>query len=158
LGDIINRAELTAITFTLDLYQDSFQLCILTDSAFSINTIRNFIIDPSNYKHHPHRELLLKANNLIQTRDQLGLTTHIGKVKSHIGVTHNDATDAGARGIVDGDILPDITYTDVDPPSAAYEHGPYYATPNPTTPPPRPNYHISTRVFGKPFVNIAILP
>jgi hypothetical protein len=57
----------------------------------------------------------LKANNHIQIREQLGLTTHIGKVKSHTGVTHNDGADAGARGVVDGDILPDITFTYAGP-------------------------------------------
>jgi ribonuclease HI len=111
----INRAELTAITLTLEIYHDSPQLRILIDSAFSINTIRNYIIDPLNYKHHPHRDLLMKANNHIQKRDQQGLTTHIGKVKSHTGVTHNDTADAGARGVVDGDVLPDITFTEADP-------------------------------------------
>ena len=32
-----------------------------------------------------------------------------GKIKSHTCVTYNDEADAGARGVVDGDILPDIT-------------------------------------------------
>jgi len=73
-------------------------------------------MDPINYKHHPHRELFLQANNLIKTRDHLGLITHVGKVKSHKGVTHNDAADACVRGVVDGDILSDITYTEADPP------------------------------------------
>jgi ribonuclease HI len=111
----INRAELTTITLTIEIYQDSPQLHILTDSSFSINTIRNYIVDPLNYKHHPHRDLLMKANNHIQIRDQQGLTTHIGKVKSHTGVTYNDTADAGARGVVDGDVFPDITFTEADP-------------------------------------------
>ena len=34
------------------------------------------------------------ANNIIKVRDEKGLTTHIGKVKSHTGVTYNDAADA----------------------------------------------------------------
>jgi len=38
------------------------------------------------------------------------------KVKSHIGVTHNDEADAGARGVVDGDTLPEIIFADADPP------------------------------------------
>jgi hypothetical protein len=59
----------------------------------------------------------MKANNHIQIRDQLGLTTHIGKVKSYTGVNHNDAAHAGARGVIDGDILPDITFTEADPPT-----------------------------------------
>ena len=42
----INRAKLEAITLSLELYHDSPQLRILIDSAFSINAIRNYIIDP----------------------------------------------------------------------------------------------------------------
>jgi len=71
----INIAELTAITITLELYQDPPQLHILTDNAFSVNTIRNYINDPLNYKHHPHRDLLMTANNHIQIRERLGLAT-----------------------------------------------------------------------------------
>jgi hypothetical protein len=49
-------------------------------------------------------------------RDKYGLLTHIGKVKSHTGVTHNDGADAGARGVVDGSTLPDTIFTSTDPP------------------------------------------
>jgi hypothetical protein len=101
---------------SLKSYQDSPKLRILADSDFSINTIRNYTIDPLFYNHHPHRELLLHAKNLIKARDHLGLITHIGKVKSRTSVTRNEAADARARGFAHGDILPDITYTDADPP------------------------------------------
>ena len=86
------------------------------DSAFNINTLRNYAIDPLRYAHHPHKELLCKANALVITRDNNGLLTHIGKVKFHTGVTHNDEADAGARGVVDGDTPLDITFTSADPP------------------------------------------
>jgi hypothetical protein len=107
---------LAAITVTLDLNKDSPQIQILTDSAFSINTLRNYAIDPLRYAHHPHKELLRQANALVKPRDEYGLLTHIGKVKSHTGDTHNDEADAGARGVVDGDTLPDIVFTPADPP------------------------------------------
>jgi hypothetical protein len=42
----INRAELAVITVTLDLHKDSMHIQILTDSAFNINTLRNYAIDP----------------------------------------------------------------------------------------------------------------
>ncbi len=48
-------------------------------------------------------------------QEQLDLTTHIGNVKSHTGVTHSDAAHTAARGVVDGDILPYATYTEADP-------------------------------------------
>ena len=112
----INKAELAAITAALDLHKDSPQIQILTDSAFNINTLRNYGIDPLCYAHHPHKELLCKANGLIKVRDKKGLLTHIGKNKSHTGVTHNDGADAGARRVVSGDTLSDIIFTIVDPP------------------------------------------
>ena len=46
----------------------------------------------------------------------MGYKTHIGKVKSHTGVTHNDDADAAARNVVEGHISPDIIFTDADPP------------------------------------------
>ena len=46
----------------------------------------------------------------------MGYITHIGKVKSHTGVTYNDEADNAARGVVDGHKTPDITFTDADPP------------------------------------------
>jgi hypothetical protein len=100
----------------LDLHKDSSQIQILTDSAFSINTLRNYAIDLLRYAYHPHKEFLRQANALIKTRDENGLLTDIGKVKSHTGVTHNDGADAGAHGVVDGDTLQDIMFTSADPP------------------------------------------
>jgi ribonuclease HI len=111
----MNIAELAAITIALDLHKELPQIRILTDSSFCINTLRNYVIDPLNFTHHPHKDLLHSSNNLIKTRDEQGLVTLIGKVKSHIGVTYNDEADVGARGVVDGDILPDITFTAVEP-------------------------------------------
>ena len=98
---IINRAELAAITVALDLRKDTLQIQILTDSAFSINTLSNYTIDPLRYAHHLYKELLCHATDLIKTRDENGLPNHIGKVKSHNGDTHNDNADAGAHGVVD---------------------------------------------------------
>ncbi len=100
----------------LDLHKNSPQIRILTDSAFSINALRNYAKDPLRYAHHPHKELIHQADAIIKMRDEYGLLTHIGKVKCHTGVTHNDGADAGARGVVDGDTLPDIIFTSADPP------------------------------------------
>jgi hypothetical protein len=45
----------------------------------------------------------------------MGYNTHIGKVKSHTGVKHNDEADTAARGVVEGQKTPNIIFTDADP-------------------------------------------
>ena len=120
----LNMAELSAIIAALHLDNELPQIRILKDSALCINTLRNYATDPLNFTHHPHKELLHYTNNLIKTRYEQDFLTQIGKVKSHTGVTYNDEADAGARGVVDGDILPYITFTAADPPSGASELGP----------------------------------
>ena len=112
----INRAELAAITLALKTNKHENSLSILTDSAFSINTIRRYAIDPLSFTHYPHKHLLQLADNIIHTRDAVGYRTHIGKVKSHAGVTHNDKADTSARDVVEGHKTPDTTFTDADPP------------------------------------------
>jgi ribonuclease HI len=112
----INRAELEAITIALESKKHEPVLSILTDSAFIINTIRRYAIDPHSFTHHPHKHLLQLADNIIHTRDDMGYKTHIGKVKLHTGVTHNDEADTTARNVVEGHKTPDITFTNADPP------------------------------------------
>ena len=45
----INRAELAAIAVALKQENTEDHMSILTDSSFSINTIRNYTIDPAAY-------------------------------------------------------------------------------------------------------------
>jgi hypothetical protein len=109
----------------LEFYKESPRIQILIDRAFSINTHRNYVIDSFNYTHHLHKELVYQAKNYIKTRDEQGILTHIGKVTSHTGVIYNDEADVGARGVVNGDIPPDITFTTANPPpSVTSELGP----------------------------------
>ena len=49
----INRAEIAAIILALEANKHDHTLSILTDSAFSINTIRKYAIDPLSFIHHP---------------------------------------------------------------------------------------------------------
>jgi hypothetical protein len=91
-------------------------LTILRDSAFRSNTIRKYAIDPLCFNHHPHKELLQLADDILRTRDNMGHTTHIGKVKSHTGVTDNDEADTAARIVVEGHKTPDIIFTYANPP------------------------------------------
>ena len=112
----INRAKLAAITMALEANKLDHTLSILTDSAFNINTIRRYAIDPLSFIHHPHQHHLHLADNIIHTKDNMGYKTHIGKAKSRTGVTHNDEVDTAARNVVDGHEPPDTIFTDADPP------------------------------------------
>ena len=100
---------------TPDLHKESPQIQILANSAFSINALYKYVICHLRYAHHPHKEILRHASALVKTRAEKGLLTHIWKVKSHTGVAYNDEANAGARGVVDGDIVLDITFTNANP-------------------------------------------
>ena len=63
----INRAELAAITLALETNRENQALYILMDSAFIINTLRKYVIDPLSFVHHPHKDLLKLANEIIRT-------------------------------------------------------------------------------------------
>ena len=111
----INRAELAAIAVTLNTYKDRPTLKILTDSAFCINSIRNYMSNPARYTDHLHQALLSYTDNILKYRHSRQFHTHIGKVKSHIGITYNEVADEGATSVVRG-IDPDITFSEADPP------------------------------------------
>ena len=98
----INRAELAAITLTLEANKHDHTLSRLIDTAFSINTVHKYAIDPLCFNHNPHKELLQSADDIVRTRDNMEYNTHIGKVKSHTGIKHNDKVDTAARCVVEG--------------------------------------------------------
>lgn len=78
----------------------------------------------------------------------MGYKTHIGKVKSHTGVTHNDEADTTARNVVEGHISPDIIFTDADPPMGGLRTWPQIQKQNGDTPPnitKLANLHLSLR-------------
>jgi ribonuclease HI len=106
----IKSAELAAITMALEANKYVHNLSILDDSAFVIYTIRKYAIDPLDFLHHPHKNLLQLADEIIHTRDNMWLKTNIGKVKPHTEVTHNDEVDTTARNVVEGHTQPDIIY------------------------------------------------
>jgi len=107
--------ELAAIEIALEADKLDHTLSILIDSAFSINTILKYVIDPLSFIHHSHKHLLQLADNIIHTRDNMGYKTHIGKVKSHTVVTHNDEVKTSARNVTEGHKTLDIIFTDADP-------------------------------------------
>ncbi len=98
----INLAELAAIPIALEANKHDHTLSILTDRAFIINTIRKYAKDPFSFIHHHHKHLLQLADNVIHIRDNMRYKTHIGKVKSHTGVTRSDDADTAARNVVEG--------------------------------------------------------
>ena len=81
----INRAELVAITDALDTNKSNPTLSILTNNECNINTLCKYAIDPLSFIHHPHRDVLKLADNIIRIRDTSGYKTHIGKVESDTG-------------------------------------------------------------------------
>jgi hypothetical protein len=85
-------------------------------------TIRNYTIDPTCYKHYLHKEPLHLADQLLRARDTKQLQTHVGKVKSHTDIEYNESADSAARLLVDGEVPPDITFDEADPPHRGPPH------------------------------------
>ena len=106
---------MAAIIVTLRQENTEDHLKILTAGSFCINTIRNYIIDPTSYKHHLQKDLLHLTDQLLCTRDTKHLQTHIGKVKSHTEIEYNESADTAARAVLDGVVPPDITFDEEDP-------------------------------------------
>ena len=90
---------------------------------------------PLSFIHDPHKHLLQLADNIMNTRDNMGYNTHIGEVESHAGVTHNDEADTSARNVVEGHKTPDITFTDADPPIGGLRTWPQIRRTSKDTPP-----------------------
>ncbi len=118
--------DLAALTIVLEANKLDHAISILIDSAFSSNTIRKYAIDPLSCTHHPHKIILQLADDIIHTRDNMGLKTHIVKVKSHTGVTHNDEADKVARNVVEGHKPLDKIFSDADPPVGGVRTWPQY--------------------------------
>ena len=110
----INRAELAAISVALERSLTWNHISILTDSAFSINSIRNYCHTPHRYQTNTHRALLHKIHCILRDREVKGLSTHLGKVKSHTNIHYNEVADQGAKSVVMGS-APDVLYSDDNP-------------------------------------------
>ena len=110
----INRAELAAISVAIDKSLYWTHISILTDSAFSINSIRNYCHTPRRYQNNVHKALLHRILDMLKFREDHGLTTHLGKVKSHTEVHYNDVADRGAKSVTLGGTS-DVIYSDDNP-------------------------------------------
>ena len=127
----INRVELAAITIALELNKDSSSLNILTDSAFNINSIRNYCTYPLYFTNHPHSKHLYYADKLLRTRDAEGYTANIGKIKSHTGVSQNYEAGTCAQNVAEGHTPSNINFTGADPPVDGMRTWPQIQTVNP---------------------------
>ena len=97
----INKGELTAITIALQQTLEAPNISILMDSSLCINSMRNYSRDPGAYNNHVHRDHLHLNDQILRSRENKGFKTHIGKVKSHIGITYNEIADKAAKTVVD---------------------------------------------------------
>jgi hypothetical protein len=131
-------------------------LSILTYSVFIINTLQKYALDPLSFTHHPHKDLLKLADDIIHTKDTLGYKTHIGQVKSHTGVTHTDEAGKAVRNVVEGHIERDLTFTGGDPPIGGPRTWPQLRTTNQdiiTTSPKLSNLHSGLRKLVKKHIS-----
>jgi ribonuclease HI len=112
---MIDRAKLAAITVALRQENTNSHLKILAGSSFCINTIKNYIIDPTSYKHPLHKDFLHLTDQLLRARNTKQMQTYIEKVKSHTDIKYNESADTAARAVLDGVVPPDITFDEEDP-------------------------------------------
>ena len=128
----INRAELASIMVALRESAKDETVHILTDSLFCIYSIRNYIHNPYRYRHHLHKDLIKATAELIKVRDDAGLATHIGKVKSHTGVIYNDAAYAAAKDVASQKMPANTVFDELDPPVGGLRTWPIVRTPSPS--------------------------
>ena len=131
----INRAELAALAQVLIDNKDAPLLSILTDSAFCIYSIQNYINAPASHQNNLHTALLEFISSLLRYREKSKFHTHFGKVKSHTGVAYNEVADMTANGVATGRITePDVIFTLANPPMGGLRTWPQKIVHNPKTP------------------------
>jgi hypothetical protein len=75
----IKRAELAGIDIAIQLGHTH----LLTDNACSFCLIQDYMNYPSANRHNFHRDALLSITHTLKTRCELGIRTHLGKMKAH---------------------------------------------------------------------------
>jgi ribonuclease HI len=117
----ITRAELSAIHALLD--SDNAQIVrtmhIFTDSMASLCLIRKALHSEHLIRMSKHAALLRNIKTCLLRRADQGFHTHLHKVKSHIGISGNEAADKAAQDVADGKEPPRVTETSENNP---YDH------------------------------------
>jgi ribonuclease HI len=90
----VERAELAAIQAAL---AQPCPVIILTDSATSIHQTTNILNNPTRFRVHNHKLMLVRIAHDMLYRAAQGHTTHIYKVRAHNGVKGNEIADAAAK-------------------------------------------------------------
>ena len=103
----IMRAELAAIYATLlHILQRRPPVkaaSVFTDSLASIYLIQRVLRAPATLLENKHFPLLRRIRLLLITSARSGILIHFQKVKSHTGVSGNEAADVGAALALDAD-------------------------------------------------------
>ena len=89
----INGVELAAIMVALDDGMAPGGRVIVTDSKTSLHLIQRQLHDPISNKWSTHYVMLVAIAARMSELAAAGHTTHLIKVKSHIGVTGNEEAD-----------------------------------------------------------------
>ncbi len=90
----VNRAKLAAIQAAL---AQPCPVTILTDSATIIHQITNILDNPTRFRVHNHKLMLVRIAHDMLYRAAQGHATHNYKVRAHIGVKGNEIADAAAK-------------------------------------------------------------
>jgi len=148
----IMRAELAAIyAALLHILQRRPSVkaaSIFTDSLASIYLIQRVLRAPSTLLENKHFPLLRRIRLLLLTGARSGVLVHFQKVKSHIGISGNEAADVGAALALAADPRTchynftnlDINYLASLPAWPCVKHSPH--PPNPFSPTPLPDTNV----------------
>ena len=80
-------------------------MTILTDSLTSLHLIRKAMRSPMQIAGHKHEDLLDAIVDALIHRSDAQLSTHIGKVRAHIGIHGNEMADQGANQACDNNAM-----------------------------------------------------
>lgn len=84
------------------------------DSLACIYEVQRVLRLPHTVKENKHYPMLLAIRSLVLYRAGAGLSTHLQKVKSHIGVIGNEAADAGAKAALQNPAACSYDLADID--------------------------------------------
>lgn len=88
--NLVNHAELTAITHALEATNDAI---IATDSLVCIHQLRGYLQYPRSFLAHPLLPLLTRCRDALCARASLDTHTSIIKVPAHRGILGNEIAD-----------------------------------------------------------------